>query len=32
MIEVPTKYSVGGGEKQKAVNELLISNYQLKMR
>lgn len=27
--EVPTKYTVGGGEKQKAVQELLFANYPL---
>lgn len=30
LLEVPTKYSVGGGGKQKVVSELLISNYKLK--
>lgn len=29
-VEVDTKYSVGGGAKQKAVKELLFANYELK--
>lgn len=32
MLEVPAKYSVGGGAREKAVTELLFANYPLKLK